>query len=359
MNKKQSLYIVLFCVVLVFALNLFFGRFFAARISTIPLLNRFNILSPQAPIVINTREEIRVNDGKDILEAISGIKSRLSQVVNVQGGQLTVSGYAVNVASEGLFVAPAGVFSGKTGDYYVVLSDGRRAPIGARISDPATSVVFFSAALNSVPVPAWGDSKQLKPGEKIIAIKNSLQTSLPEVQVLFLSRSQADVYGQNFDADQPSRSFALQGAEALALGTALVNTQGEVVGVAGDKGAVISSDVLRKAQALFFGNQQKISRPRFGFTYTQLAKAVSQIRAVPEGAQVLAVDRAGKTKSPALEAGLLEKDIIVSVDGQTLGEDSQLEELLQKYKAGDAVKMQIVRGKETKDLTLQVKELEK
>ncbi|MCL5775063.1 MAG: S1C family serine protease, partial [Patescibacteria group bacterium] len=315
--------------------------------------------SPQAPIVINTREEIRVNDGKDILEAISGIKSRLSQVVNVQGGQLSVAGYAVNVASEGLFVAPAGVFAGKTGDYYVVLSDGRRAAVTTRVLDPATDAVFFAAALNSVSVPTWGESKQLKPGEKIIAIKNSLQTSIPEVQVLFLARAQVDIFGQTYDADQPSRSFGLSGTETLALGTALVDTQGEVVGLVGDKGAVLSSDVLKKAQALYFANQQKISRPRFGFTYTQLAKAVSQIRALPEGAQVLSVDRAGKTRSPALEAGLLEKDIIVSVDGQTLSEDVQLEELLQKYGPGDKVKIQVARGKETKDLVLQVKELEK
>ncbi|MCL5009069.1 MAG: S1C family serine protease [Patescibacteria group bacterium] len=359
MNKKQIFYVLLVTIAFTFLLNLFFGRFVAARLSTIPLLNRFNILSPQAPIVINTREEVRVNDGKDILEAVANIKSRLSQVVLVQNGQFTVAGYAVNVASEGLFCAPQSIFSSKTGNYFLVLPDGRQAPVGSKVVDPATGVVFFSADLNAVPVATWGDSSQLKPGEKIIAVRNSLQAASPLVEVLFVGRAQDDVFGQTYDADRPSRVFGTDDLQGLPLGTALVNTQGEVVGMLSDKGAVVSSDVLKKITDLYFQNRQKITRPYFGFTYSQLTRSGSQLRGLPEGVQVLTVDRTGKTKSPAADAGLLEKDVIVSVDGQALSENQLLEEMLQKYKPGDIVKFQIQRGKDLKELSLQVKELSK
>lgn len=359
MNKKQLVYVALVTAVVVFLLNLFFGRPLAARLSTLPFLNRFNILSPQAPIVINTREEVRVNDGKDILEAVANIKSRLSQVVLVQNGQVSVAGYAVNVASEGLFAAPQGVFAAKAGDYYVVLPDDRRAPVGAKVADSATGMVFFSADLNAVPVAPWGDSSQLKPGEKIIAVQNSLLTATPQVQVLFVARAQGDIYGQTYDADHPNRSFGLSSAGNLPLGAALVNTAGEVVGIIGDKGEIFSSDVMKQAANLYFDSRQKVVRPYFGFTYMQLTKSGSQLRGLPEGAVVLAVDKSGKAKSPAADAGLLEKDVIVSVDSQNLSENLPLEAVLQKYRPGDQLVLQVQRGKDVKRVVLAVKELSK
>lgn len=359
MNKKQFGFIIIVAVA-VFFLNLFFGRLLAARLSTLPFLNRFNILSPQAPIVINTREEVRVNDGRDVLEAVSNIKSRLSQVVVVQNGQVSVAGYAVNIASEGLFAAPQEVFSSKTGgDYYIVLSDDRRAPVGNKVMDPATRMAFFSADLNAVPVAPWGDSSQLKPGEKVIAVQNSLLTATPQVQVLFVARAQGDIYGQTYDADHPNRSFGISSAGNLPLGVALVNTSGEVVGVVGDKGEIYSSDVLKKATNLYFDARQKVIRPYFGFTYMQLTKPGSQLRGLPEGAVVLTVDRTTKVKSPAADAGLLEKDVIISVDGQNLSENLLLETLLQKYRPGDQLTLQVQRNEDVKQVILKVKELNK
>lgn len=359
MNKKQFFRVILTTILFVFLLNLFFGRFFAAKLSTLPLLNKWNILSPQGPIVINTREEIRVTDGEDIIEAVANVKSRLSIVVLMQSGQLSIAGYAVNLASEGLFLSPQSVFSSKSGEYYVVLSDGRRSLIKEKISDPATSAVFFSADLNAVPVAAWGESKQLKPGEKIIAVNNSLQTSVPQAQVLFVGRAQADIFSQNFGADYPSRSFGLQASTNLAAGIPLVNTRGEIVGISGEKGAVMSSDVLKKAADLYFNNHSKIVRPYFGFTFTQLTKPASILKDQPEGAIVLTIDRSGKVRSPALDAGLVEKDVIVSVDGQALSENLLLEEVFQKYKPNDQIKLIVLRGKETKTLSLSLKTLEK
>ena len=359
MNKRQLLKTILIAVVLTFLLNLFFGRFFAARLSTTPLFNKWNILSPQGPIVINTRQEIRVNDGEDILEAVSNIKSRLSLVVLMQNGQPSIAGYAVNLASEGLFLTQQSVFTSKTGEYYVVLSDGRRSLIKEKIADPATSAVFFSADLNAVPVVTWGNSRELKPGEKIIAVNNSLQTSVPQVQVSFVSRSQADVYSQNFNADFPSRSFGFQASASLSPNLPLANAKGELVGITGEKGLVLSSDVLKKASDLYFENHNKLVRPYLGFSYVQQTRPASLLKDQPEGALVLAIDRSGKVRSPASEAGLLEKDLILSADGQNLSEDVSFEEVLQKYKPGDQIKLSLLRGKETKTLTLTLKALEK
>ena len=110
----KHLKIILISVVLALILNILLGRWLTAQISTIPALNRWKLLSPQAPIVINNREEIRISDSGDILQAIQDAKSKISSVVILQKGQMNLVGGAINLTGEGVFVtagltfAPAG-----------------------------------------------------------------------------------------------------------------------------------------------------------------------------------------------------------------------------------------------------------
>lgn len=357
MTYKQAVKVILLAIAISFLLNLFFGRFFAAKISTWSVLNKINLLDPQSPIVINTREEIRVNDGKDILEAIQSSRSKISGIVFVQNGQVVYSGAALNLAPEGLFVAHSLSFSQKVGEYYVVLSDGRKFLIEKKISDPATSLVFFEAKATNLPVINWGDSKELKVGEKLVFLKNSLQSSFPRAEVGFVKIAEKDIDGQIFDADRPSSSFVSNIGEVSDFISAVVNTKGEIVGLFDGKGNIISSIVIKKATAKYFSNKNKITRPSFGFTYVILNKTESEILNLPQGALVKTVLRTGRQKSSAFEAGLLEKDVIISVNSQVVNEGTGLDDILQKYNVGDNVKFSIIRGKESKELTLNLGEL--
>src|SRR5476649_2835008 len=103
MSKLQITKIVILSVLITFALNILVGRFFTAKISTWPVLNRLKILSPQAPIVINNHETFRVSDSGDAVAAANDIKSKLSSVVLVNGSNLTYLGTALNLTSDGSF----------------------------------------------------------------------------------------------------------------------------------------------------------------------------------------------------------------------------------------------------------------
>jgi S1-C subfamily serine protease len=312
-----------------------------------------------APIVINNREEIRVNDGKDILDAINTAKSKISTIVIKEESVAAVVGVAVNLASEGVFAAPSGTFVSKEKEYFVVLSDGRFAAVEDRILDPATNMVFFKAKLGNVPLATIGISKDIRPGEKIIALSNSIQASIPKSTISFAVFSQADIQGKVFDADKPSRSFGLQSVSSpLKSGEALVNTKGEVVGVWNGI-SVLSSDVLKQSVNLYFADSKKITRPSFGFSYQVVTKIDSQLFGMQEGILITEVKRSLKQgeRLPAQEAGFLEKDLVVSVDGQSTSEENFLEEILQKYKPGDKIKFSVIRNKEKKDITLTAGEL--
>ncbi len=350
MNKKYNWLTICLAIALSVLANLLFGRFLAAKISTLPLINRWKIMSPLAPIVINTKEEVRISDGGDVLNAIGQAKSKISAVVSSAGGQAAVAGGAINLASEGVFASAGNIFASNSAQYFAVLNDGRMAQITQRTDDPATELVFFKAEFGNVPVAALGDSKILNVGEKILLLSNSAQTFQIKYLSSFVSAAQSDIQRQIFDSDHPSRSFGIQAAAPLLSGEAAVNLKGEVVGVySGSR--IISSDVLKAALNLYLSNQAQIKRPAFGFTYYILTKNEGQLLSLPEGAQIKDI-----AKQAAL-AGLLQKDIITAVDGEKVNENQPLEELLQKYQRGDKLNLDIYRGGNNLKLTLIAGEL--
>ena len=352
MKKTSTFSLVILSVVIALLANILFGRFLSAKISTLPLVNKWKILSPQTPIVITNREEIRISDSGDALEAAGGAKSKISSVVFVQNDQITPVGGAINLTADGSFVTAGAVFFVDSGDYYVVLNDGRSAKIQARVVDSATGLVFFKAALSNAPVAALGNSEDLKVGEKILFLASSPQGSITKLLLSFVSSAQNDVQKQVFSADRPGRSFGAQAVSPLVPGQAVVSTKAEVVGL-WDGTSVVSADVLRQAAGLYFNNAGKIVRPFFGFSYQIITKTESTLLSKPGGGLVKSIVK----PSPAAQSGLVEGDIILFVDNDKVSEENLLEEILQKYKPGDSVKLNVVRGTQDINLTIIVSEL--
>ena len=357
--KKQYLKIIVISVIAAFFLNLFFGRYLMAKISTLPILNRFNILNPQAPIVINNREEIRVSENKDILDAINGAKSKISSVVLVKNNQVLLAGGSINLASEGIFLTAPNVFAEKNGNYFVILSDGQSAKVQEQTIDPATKAVFFKANLGNLAIAPLGSSQDLKSGDKVGILANSIQAGLFKAEISQIISIQSDTQGQSFAADFPMRSFGLQNKSFFMPGDAVVNLKGEIVGIWSSDNSIISSDVLKALVDSYFSNQQKIVRPRFGFAYSIISQAESSLLNLPQGILVSEVDRLAKTsddKLPSFQAGLMEKDVITAINDENLG-GKNIEEILQKFKPQDKLKLNVSRGSKTLNLTLTVGEL--
>ena len=135
-------------------------------------------------------------------------------------------------------------------------------------------------------------------------------------------------------------------------GQAVVSTKAEVVGL-WDGTSVVSADVLRQAAGLYFNNAGKIVRPFFGFSYQIITKTESTLLSKPGGGLVKSIVK----PSPAAQSGLVEGDIILFVDNDKVSEENLLEEILQKYKPGDSVKLNVVRGTQDINLTIIVSEL--
>jgi serine protease Do len=341
MPKKQITALIILTIILSLFVNIFFGRWLSAKISTLSVLNKFKILSPQTPIVINNQQVVRTSDSTDLLQAANAARSRISTVASVDGnGNVIVSGGAVNITSDGIFATGVGTFAAQGQKYFVVLSDGTTSLITATTTDASLGLVFFKTALTNVTPADLGSSSNLLPGDKIVFLGNSLQSFMPHFSASFVSRSQSDVQDLVFDADKPSRSFLTQSPGPLNIGEAAINLQGQVVGIWNGT-ALISSDVLDHAIGLYLANNTKIIRPSFGFAYTIITKIQSALSGMPQGALVKDSIK-NKNGTVSVEQG----DIIMTADGNAVSESNPLEIILEKYKPGDTVQLSVQRNKQ-------------
>jgi putative serine protease PepD len=149
--------------------------------------------------------------------------------------------------------------------------------------------------------------------------------------------SQQDNLNQIFSADKPSREFGVQGLNNLLPGMAIATTDGAVAGI-WDGNSIISSDVLKATQTIYFGQGGKVTRPSFGFSYQNISPVEKNISGVTEGAKVV-----GPIYAPAL-GQLRAGDIITQVNDTQVSSNNTLEELLEKINSGDSVKFTVNRS---------------
>lgn len=169
MNKRRVFFVLIAAIILSQLFSILFGRWLTAKVSTLPLLSRYKLVSPQAPIVINTREEVRVSDSGDVQQALAAIRPKLSLLVSDNGGQVTVLGGALNLTSDGLFVTVKSAVDGqKLSNLKIKLDDGTLAPVVKLTPDNATDLVILKADLQNLPVADFASSKDASAGQRVI-----------------------------------------------------------------------------------------------------------------------------------------------------------------------------------------------
>lgn len=345
MNTKQFFSVVALAVVLAIMGNVFFGRYLSAKISTLPLINKWQLLAPQTPIVINNHEVVRVEGSADFMDAANSGKSKLALLISGTGADARVVAGAVNMTSDGLIVAPLEAVSGSNKIASVLFSDGRSGQIASVAPDPATGIAFIKVNISNLPSAALATSKNIQIGERVVVLENSLQANMARLTASFITRSQADTAGSVFTAGNPERSFSIQASSELIDGSAIVNLKGEVVGFWNGK-KLISSDVIRQSLGLYLSSNAKVVRPVFSFTYRMIGKTEAVLRGMVAGAEVVTAVKA-KTQ-------LLTGDVITDVDGTGISGENSLEEILEKYKPGDTVKFTVVRASASQTVSITV-----
>jgi len=242
----------------------------------------------------------------------------------------------------------------------VALADGRRLPGTLIGDDPGSDLAVLRIDPSELATAELGDSAQVRVGQLVVAIGNPLgfESSVTAGVVSALGRSLRSSSGRLID-DIIQTDAALNPGNS---GGPLVTADGRVVGV--------NTATIRPAQGICFAigiNTAKFVAGRLirdGRIKRSYIGVVGQTISLPRklvrfhgleqdrGILVLSVEAA----SPAAEAGVRERDLIVSFDGQRVSGIDDLQRLLTDVRIGALTRLVVLRGVEKLEIAVTPRE---
>jgi 2-alkenal reductase len=266
----------------------------------------------------------------------------------------TASGSGVIIAKQGYIITNNHVIAGQQ-SLQVIFSDGSKADAAIVGADAIADIAVLK--VDKVPaVATLGDSNSLQPGQVTIAIGNPLGDYRGTVTVGVISGLNR-VVGQQQGLIQTDA--AINNGNS---GGPLINSLGQVIGintlvvrstddgkVAEGLGFAIPSNQVKEIMAQLIANG-RVDRAYLGVAYQpvdpQVAAAMNL--SATSGVVITRVDPG----TPAAKIGLLEGDVILQFDGQSIDQEHSLQSLLFSHRSGDTVPLTIMR--DTKTILVQI-----
>jgi serine protease Do len=283
------------------------------------------------------------------------------------------SGFFID--DEGLIMTNRHVVSGDDVEYTVILHDGSeyKAEVVSRdfFNDIAVIklVADDGAELPQIKPVRLGTSADLKIGQSVIAIGNALAEFSNSATRGIISAKGRQIVASNGQGRGENLSGLIQTDAAINPGNSggpLINMVGEVIGVntaiaanANGIGFAIPIDdvktVIKSVQ-----ENGRIVRPILGVLFTMLTPEIAADLGleVEEGALLKGDEQnfAVLPGKPAEKAGLLEKDVIIKVNGKDINIDHSLQQEIMNYAPGDVIDVTFIRKGEEKTLKVTLEE---
>lgn len=235
----------------------------------------------------------------------------------------------------------------------VFLPDKRQAKARFVGGDAITDLAVVKIDLTDLPVAELGDSSKLEVGETAVAIGNPLGMEFAgSVTVGVVSALNRTIDNEALKLIQTDAAINPGNS-----GGALVNSQGQVIGINSAKISVTGVEGLGFAipindakpvidQLRLFGYVK--GRPFIGISGQDITSTISQVYNLPVGIYITDVT-AG---SGADKAGIQKGDILTRMDGKAVKSVSDLDTIKLGHKAGDTVNVTVVRDGVQKSLKL-------
>jgi len=354
----------------------YFKRLFALTLSILflmtawqmlPLIQELIIMQNAQPRAITPRGDL-AEDEKTTIELFNKTKN---SVVYISTAKAVIDPWTRNI-----YNIPKGTGSGFVWDhighivtnYHVIkgasearvrLSDGRDYPavlIGASPSHDLAVLRINVPIKRPQPVPI-GTSHDLKVGQKTFAIGNpfGLDWTLTTGIISALDRSMTEENGavirhliQTDAAINPGNSggpLLDSAGRLIGVNTAIYSPSGAYAGI----GFAIPIDTVNRIvpQLIAYG---KYLEPSLGIEVDERINQIAQARLGFDGVMVLRVIPGTSAYKAGLQGiviypdGSFEPgDIILSIDGKAIKSVSNIREILENYKVGDVVSVEIAR----------------
>jgi len=275
------------------------------------------------------------------------------------------------VSADGLIATNRHVVSDQEASYTVMTNDGKKYDAQVMAIDPTNDVAILKISASGLPVLDLGDSANLKIGQTVIAIGNSLGEFRNTVSKGIISGLKRNVTAGDGFGQAETLSEVIQTDAAINPGNSggpLLNINGQVIGVnvamaqgAENIGFALPINLVKK-DIESVKSKGKIVQPYIGVRYIPVTKDLQKQNNLPfdYGALVLRgekmTDLAVVPGSPADKARVVENDIILELNGQKIDENHQLGDLIAKFNIGDTISLKIWHKGEEKTVPVKLEE---
>lgn len=274
------------------------------------------------------------------------------------------SGFVID--ADGVILTNAHVVS-QADRVMVSFPDGRSFEGEVIGEDPLTDIAVVRVPTGSLPTVPLGESATVRPGQWAIAIGNplGLEETVTVGVISATGRSAADI------GVADKRVEFLQTDAAINPGNSggpLLNARGQVIGVntaiigrAQGLGFAVPIDTARNIAEQILEDGQ-VEYPYVGIRMATLTPELREEYLARTRGGNLQVDRgilvvAVLENSPAAKASLQQGDVILALNGDTVTESQQVQELVADRKVGDTITLQVQRGARQLDVSVQLEAL--
>jgi putative serine protease PepD len=268
---------------------------------------------------VNLRSGVTISQDSAIVQAAARAEPAVVSVVTQQ--QPTVvrgSGYLVT--TDGYIITNIDVIAGATAMTVLIPGDARSYAARLVDYDCQTGVAVIKVdKVSGLPTLAFADPTALVQGQVVVAVGGPFDggsVTPGYVSAMHRTVSVPDpvTAGHELEISDTIQTDAV--IEAGTSGGPLLNVGGQVIGVAmqsGSSGAASAfglnvSDIQDDVQQILQTGQVVVSS--LGVGTTDVSPEMSSLAGVPEGSQLVTVDKAG----PAAAAGLQTGDVITQID---------------------------------------------
>lgn len=236
----------------------------------------------------------------------------------------------------------------------------KEQPLAARVvgKDYELDLAVLKIDGKDLPTIPLGNSDAMRPGDWVVAIGNPLGLDhTVTVGVISAKGRPITIEDRNYKnliqtdaAINPGNSggplINMEG-QVIAINTAVsVDAQGIGFAIPINTAKSIMNDLIKNG---------KVIRPYVGISMVTIDPEVAdQVGLNPDTKGVLIVQV--MNNSPAEAAGIKSMDILTSIDGKEVTTSSAAQELIQKHKVGDTVKLGLIRDGSKITVSVKLKE---
>lgn len=267
------------------------------------------------------------------------------------------------VSSSGLIITNKHVVSDEDASYTVFFNNGDKYEASVLARDTLLDIAFIKIDASNLQPLSLGSSADLKVGQRVIAIGNSLGEFSNTVSSGIISGLKRDIIASDSTGvNEELLNNVLQTDASINPGNSggpLLDIKGNVIGVnvavatdAENIGFAIPIDTVKDLLERL-NSEGTIERPVLGVRYIPIDESIQKANSLDVSYGALIAKGQSSTQiavipgSPADKAGLLENDIILEVDGVKVDSENTLQMLIQERRFGDRVTLKILtKGKE-------------